>query len=233
MTSASTRRELLSENLEDVRARMAAATARAGRSADEITLCAVTKYVGSPEVEALIDLGVTVFGENRVQAADGKVVQRSGVSWHMIGHLQRNKARKAVGLFDLVQSVDSLRLAEKLAEEAERAGRVLPVLLEANISGETAKTGLPEAACDDGFSRIAALPHLELRGLMGMAPLQDDPEEARPSFRRAREILERGRQRTGLALPELSLGMSGDFEVAIEEGATLVRVGSALYEGVI
>ena len=233
MALTAARRETLRSNVERVRHRIATAAARSDRPADAVTLCAVTKYVGRPEVEALLDLGVTVLGENRVQAAADRIVRRDGVSWHMIGHLQRNKARRAVALFDWIQSVDSMRLATKLDEEAARAGRTLPVLLEVNVSGEAAKTGLPLTECDDCFRGMAGLSHIELRGVMGMAPLHEDPEAARPAFRRAREVLERGREITGAPLPDLSTGMSGDFEVAIQEGATIVRVGSLLYEGVV
>jgi pyridoxal phosphate enzyme (YggS family) len=151
----------------------------------------------------------------------------------MIGHLQRNKARRAVAMFDVIESVDSLRLAVKLNEEAARIGKRMPVFLEVNISGEEAKTGM---ALEDvrGFcSEVPSLDALEVRGVMGMAPFADDPEATRPYFRRATEIRDRVRQTTGLPIPDLSIGMTQDFEIAIEEGATVVRIGRALYEGVI
>ena len=225
--------ETLRANLARIREEIEVAAGRAGRSASEITLVAVTKYVGRPEVEALADLGVTAFGENRVQGSEEKSCRREGVSWHMIGHLQRNKVRKALQIFDWIESIDSLRLARKIEEEAAKIDARIPVLLEVNISEESAKTGLPPEEAIPLSRKLASLSHLDLRGLMGMAPLSDDPEASRPPFQMIRRLREEAREATGLDLPDLSCGMSQDFSVAIEEGATLVRIGRALYAGVI
>ena len=233
MPLAESRLRALQVNLDTIRQRMSAAAQRAGRAPSDVALLAVTKYVGPIEVEALAALGVGLFGENRVQEASAKGSRRNGIAWHLIGHLQRNKARKAVALFDVIETVDSLRLARALDDEAGRTGRRLPVLLEANISGEGSKTGLPLEEIDEAYREMARMKNLDLRGVMGMAPPVRDAEEARPAFRMAREVRERGRGISGLPLPELSIGMSQDFEVAIEEGATIVRIGRALYEGVI
>ena len=175
--------------------------------------------------------GLADLGENRVQEADGHVgaVGRSAARWHMIGHLQRNKAARAVELFDRVHGVDSAELAEALSHRAVAAGRTLPVLVEVNVSGEATKFGVAPEAVDGLLERVAALPGLSLDGLMTVGPPVGGPEEARPGFARLRTLRDRGEQTLGRRLPELSMGMSGDYEVAVEEGATMVRVGSALF----
>ena len=196
-------RAILRRNLDDVRARIAAACARAGRSPDDVLLVAVTKTVGIEEVRILKDLGVTHIGENRVAEAARKQAELGGtlgLAWHMIGHLQRRKVRDALPLFARIDSVDSPRLAREIDKRAAAQALTVPILLECNVSGETSKYGL--SATD--------LP-------------------VRPHFAALRALAEAARRRTALPLPHLSMGMTQDFEVAIEEGATMVRVGSALF----
>ena len=193
-------------------------------------LLAVTKGQPPEVVNEAAGLGLTLFGENKVQEAKAKIPLCSGkLRWQMIGHLQSNKCRDAVELFEMIQSVDSLALAEELSKRAGAAGRTLPILLEVNAVGEASKFGYrPEALLAD-LARINALPRLEIHGLMTVPPWSALAENARPVFRQLRELKARCEDILGAPLPCLSLGMSGDFEVAIEEGATLVRVGTALF----
>lgn len=220
----------LASNLQTVRQRIAAACAAAGRGPESVTLMAVTKSHPPETVAEAAALGLTLFGENKVQEAKAKIPCCAGrLRWHMIGHLQSNKARDAVELFEMVQSVDSLRLAEELNRRAEQAAKRLPILLEVNAAGEATKFGYrPEQLLDD-LPAINALPRLELQGLMTVPPWSPDPEKVRPIFRRVRQLKEQAEQILGASLPHLSMGMSGDFEVAIQEGATLVRLGTILF----
>jgi pyridoxal phosphate enzyme (YggS family) len=218
--------------VERVRERIARAAGLAGRSAAEIRLVAVTKTFGADAVRAAYDAGVRHFGENRVQEWAGKhreVGGLAGAVWHMIGHVQRNKARRAVEMFHRIDSLDSLDLARKLDELAMEAGRVLPVLIEARLAAEEKKTGVEPEGLEGLASEVGRLAHLELRGLMTVPPWSEDPEPARPYFRRLRELRDELEKRLGRALPVLSMGMSHDFEVAIEEGATEVRVGTGIF----
>ncbi len=234
--------------LRGVRARMAAALARAGRAADDAQLIAVTKTIPAERLLAAAALGLTTFGENRVQeardkrerlaelaASDPHVARLlAGVRWELIGHLQTNKAARALELFARIQSVDSLRLAEALSARAVALGRTLPILLEVNIGEEESKTGFaPGRETLDAARAIAALPGLRPEGLMTVAPIVERAELARPYFRRLRELRDRIRdevsQGAASAWRELSMGMSDDFEVAIEEGATSIRVGRSLF----
>jgi hypothetical protein len=220
----------LEANLKSLRERIDRACARAGRDPASVTLAAVSKSQPPEVVRAAVDLGLTLFGENRVQEAKAKIPLCPGrARWHMIGHLQTNKARDAVEMFEMVESVDSLHLAQELNRRAEQLAKRLPVLLEVNIAGEAAKFGYPPARVLDELRELNALPRLELHGLMTMAPWTPAPEKVRPIFRRLRELKAECEQRLGAPLPHLSMGMSGDFEVAIEEGATLVRIGTALF----
>lgn len=230
----------IAANLERVRERMGDAARRAGRNPQEITLVAVTKTIEPAIVKEAMALGLRDFGENRVQEAEWKVPLLPEVTWHMIGHLQRNKVKKALLIFDMIHSVDSLRLAQEIDRRASRIGARVPVLLEVNLSGEATKYGFRMAPCvTQGGEReaffsyaeeILGLPCLEVRGLMTMAPLVAHPEEARPYFQRLRGLGEALRERfPPPCWEDLSMGMTDDFEVAIEEGATLVRIGRAIF----
>ena len=217
-------------NLDAVRRRINTACERAGRDLASVTLVAVTKTQPPEVVAEAAKAGLTLFGENKVQEAKAKIPLCPGrLRWHMVGHLQTNKCRDAVDLFEMVQSVDSLHLAEELNKRAEQAAKRMPVLLEVNAVGEASKFGCrPDQLLVD-LERINALPRLEIHGLMTVPPWTPDPEKVRPVFRQMRELKERCEQLLGAPLPHLSMGMTGDFEVAIEEGATMVRIGTALF----
>jgi pyridoxal phosphate enzyme (YggS family) len=215
-----------------VRERMASAATRAGRRPGEIHLIAVTKTLGAEAVRAAYEAGVRDFGENRVQEWETKfaeVGRPAGARFHMIGHLQRNKARRAAALFDRVDSIDSIALARKLDQAAAEEGVRLPVLIEVRLSEEPAKSGIEPESLESLAMVVAALEHLDLQGLMTVPPWSEDAESARPYFRRLRELRDRLSRRLGRSLPVLSMGMTNDFEVAIEEGATEVRVGTAIF----
>ncbi|HEU0299763.1 MAG TPA: YggS family pyridoxal phosphate-dependent enzyme [Longimicrobium sp.] len=214
-----------------VRERIEAARARAGRT-DEVTLVAVTKTHPAEVVRAAIEAGIGDVGENRVQEMDDKVrdVGRHAVRWHLIGHLQRNKAARAVAIADLVHSLDSVRLAEALSAEAVKAGATVLALVQVNTSGEESKFGLSPEEAIDAVGRMAGLPGLRLEGMMTMAPLTDDQDVIRRTFAGARRLREEAaRQLPAFTGRHLSMGMSNDFEAAVEEGSTLVRVGSTLF----
>jgi pyridoxal phosphate enzyme (YggS family) len=191
----------------------------------------VVKTVAAEVVREAVALGLTDLGENRVQEAEGKIarVGREAARWHMIGHVQRNKAGRIVDLFDCVHGVDSDATAQALSRRAQEASRRMDVLVEVNVSGESSKFGVAPEAVEPLLESVASLPGLALRGLMTVGRPVASPEEARPDFARLREIRDAASARLGLDLPELSMGMSGDYEVAVEEGATLVRVGTALF----
>jgi pyridoxal phosphate enzyme (YggS family) len=223
--------DVLAGRVAEVRERIERARERAGRSG-EVTLVAVTKTHPAEVVRAAIRAGVADVGENRVQELEQKVpdVGREAVRWHLIGHLQRNKVAKALPLFDLLHSLDSLRLAQALSEAAVKAGTIVRALVEVNSVGEESKGGVPAAEAVDVVGRMAALPGLELLGMMTMAPFTDDADVIRRAFRATRELCEEtARQVAGFRGHELSMGMSNDFEIAVEEGATLVRVGSSIF----
>ena len=223
--------DVLAGRVAEVRERIERARARAGRSG-EVTLVAVTKTHPAEVVQAAIRAGVADVGENRVQELEEKVaaVVRGAVRWHLIGHLQRNKLSKALPLFDLLHSLDSLRLAQALSDAAVKSGAVVRALVEVNSAGEETKGGVPAAEAVDVVGRIAELPGLELLGMMTMAPFTDDQAAVRRAFRATRELCEEtARQVAGFRGHVLSMGMSNDFEIAVEEGATLVRVGSSIF----
>lgn len=224
------KREALEINLRGVEERIKAACERARRDRSEIEIVAVSKTHPPETVREAASLGVGIFGENKVQEARAKIPEcGNGLRWDFIGHLQTNKAREAVHYFDVIHSVDSLRLAEALSKEAALAGKNQRVLLEVNVSGEKSKFGIPPEDLTGVLGSVNALPHLTVEGLMTMAPFSDDPEKARPHFRRLRELRAQAATRTGIPLPQLSMGMTDDFEVAVEEGATLVRIGTAIF----
>ncbi len=209
--------------------RIEKAAHRAGRDPKEIKLVAVSKTVDPVRIEEAIEAGAAILGENYIQEAQRKVEAiKRRVAWHFIGHLQSNKARVAVQLFDMIHSLDSVHLAEELNRRATQASRVIRVLVEVNLSGESTKFGTDEEKLFTLARRTNDLDHLSLEGLMTMPPLFEAPEESRPYFIELRRWKER-MEREGIAIKELSMGMSNDFEIAIEEGATYVRVGTAIF----
>jgi PLP dependent protein len=222
---------VLATNLASVRAHIAAAEARSGRPPGSVTLIGVVKTLPTETIAAAVALGLADLGENRVQEAEGhqRAIARDAARWHLVGHLQRNKAGRALELFDVVHGVDDLELAGALDRRAQAEGRRLPVLIEVNVSGETTKFGAtPDGApgLAEGVERLAGL---ELQGLMTVGAPVARPEQARAGFARLRELRDAIARRLGRPLPELSMGMSGDYAVAVEEGATMVRVGTALF----
>jgi pyridoxal phosphate enzyme (YggS family) len=210
-------------NLEHVRERIARAAERAGRRASDVLLIGVSKTIDADRIRPALDAGLAALGENRVQEAKAKVpVLGRTVAWHLIGHLQTNKVKDALELFDVIQSLDRLPLAEELERRAAAAGRDVQVLVEVNLAAEPPKSGVLPDALPQMLDQVAALPHLRVRGLMAIPPM-GTPDDARPWFRSLRKLGETH----GLA--ELSMGMSADYETAIEEGATMVRVGTAIF----
>ena len=223
----------IADNVKRVRSRMRQAAERVGRDPRSVRLVAASKTVDAARIRAAITAGVEIVGENYLQETRQKLGQigRSGVEWHLIGPLQRNKVRYVFDLFDMMHSLDRIELAEEINRRAERLGRTLSVLLEVNVGGEASKSGWTPAGLLDDIRRLACLPNIEVRGLMTIPPPTPNPDEARPFFRALRELRDRlaleGYE--GMSLPELSMGMTADYDVAIEEGATLVRVGTAIF----
>ena len=210
-------------NLDQVLERIAGAAERSGRRPGDVLLIAVSKTVEAARIRAAIEAGVSALGENRVQEAKAKIAELGrAVPWHLIGHLQSNKAKDAVELFDVIHSIDDVALAHECDRRAAARGRVVDALLEVNVAGEASKSGLAPDALDAVLAATAALSHLHVRGLMTIPPI-GEPDATRPWFRALRKLAERH------GLSELSMGMSSDFEVAIEEGATMVRVGTAIF----
>lgn len=220
----------ISANLANIREKLAEAARRAGRQPDEVGLVAVSKTQPVEKIREAVDAGLRIFGENRVQEAFEKApALPKELDWHLIGHLQRNKIRKALNLFGLIQGVDSLHLAQaidRIAAEMEIRPRIL---LEVNVSGEASKFGFAPENLQISIEELIALQHIKIEGLMTMAPFSSDPEDSRPFFARLLKMRDQLAQQTHLLFPTLSMGMSGDYEVAVEEGATLVRIGSALF----
>ena len=227
----------IERNLARVRACIAEAAAQAGRSPSEVKLVGVTKYVGPEVIRSLVAAGLCDLAESRPQQLWEKAAALADlpIRWHQIGHLQRNKVRRTLPLVAMVESVDSARLATAIEEAAGELGRRVPVLLEVNISGEEAKYGFLPSEVAPALATLSTMGHVEVRGLMGMAGLEGDLDDARRQFAALRALRDRLRPACppGIELAELSMGMSGDFEEAIEEGATIVRVGSALFEGLL
>ena len=226
----------IAENVATVRERIARAAARVGRKPESVTLMAVSKTVEPERIRQAYAAGLRVFGENRVQEFQDKSSALSGwngAEWHLIGHLQSNKANRASEIFDAVDSVDSLRLAERLDRAAAAGNKVLPVLIEMNIGGEQSKNGVPldSPELESLLSGAEQLGHLQVRGLMAVPPLASNPEAARPYFRVLRDLRDSiaTRRLPRVAMDVLSMGMSHDFEVAVEEGSTCVRVGTAIF----
>jgi pyridoxal phosphate enzyme (YggS family) len=222
----------IARNLEEVRRRLEAAARRGGRDPEAVRLVAVSKTVPLGPLQEAVAANQRLFGENYLQEAKAKIPALGpGVSWHFVGHLQTNKARGVVELFDLIHSMDRRSLAQALEAAAARINKVQDILIEVNLGGEESKSGAPPEAVPELLQDIARLPHLRLLGLMTMPPYFADADRVRPFFRALRELRDRLRPLgvTDSPLEELSMGMSGDFEVAVEEGATLVRVGTAIF----
>jgi pyridoxal phosphate enzyme (YggS family) len=224
------------DNLAEVRGRIAAAAVRSGRPADAVTLVAVTKFVGPPAIQSLVDAGCTQLGESRPQHLWEKAADLAdlAVHWHMIGHLQRNKVKRTLPLISMLHSGDSPELIVALDRHAAEEGMRLPLLIEVNISGDVSKHGFESDAVEPFLAEAGGLPNIEVRGLMGMGSLEGGIDQARRDFAALRRLRDRLASRCppAIRLEELSMGMSGDYEAAVEEGATIVRVGSALFEGI-
>jgi len=220
----------LPENLNSIQQRIRAACDRCDREPNSVTLLAVAKTQPPEVVSDAAGLGLLLLGENKVQEAKAKIPLCPGkLRWHFIGHLQSNKCRDAVQLFSMIQSVDSLSLAQEINKRAGEAAKTMPVLLEVNLAGEASKFGYRPEQLLAELQGINALPRIEIHGLMTVPPWSPDAEHSRPHFRRLRELKTQCEEILGAPLPHLSMGMSGDFEVAIEEGATIVRIGTALF----
>jgi PLP dependent protein len=218
------------ENLDIVRSRIASAATRAGRNPAEVELVAISKTYPAELVREAEEAGQELFGESRVQEALVKIPELPGrLRWHFIGHLQANKVRKALPLFELIHGVDTMGIAREIDRIAAELGLHPRVLLEVNVSGEGSKHGFTPEALERGLGELLALPRLQVEGFMTMAPLAEEAEASRPCFAALRTLRDRLSVQAGIPLPTLSMGMSGDYEVAVEEGATLVRVGSAIF----
>jgi pyridoxal phosphate enzyme (YggS family) len=220
----------VAENVAAIQERVDRAAARAGRKASDVTIVGISKTFPAERIREAFELGVRHFGENRVQEWESKapVVEGLAATWHLVGHLQRNKAARAIGLFHTIDSLDSLPLAEKL-NKAAGEGRRLPVLIEVRLDSAVTKSGCDPAELSRLAEGVLLMPRLELRGLMTVPELTSDPHEVRPFFQRLREIRDRLSRQLDWLLPELSMGMSRDFDIAIEEGATQIRLGTALF----
>lgn len=221
---------LISDQIEAVKQRIAKACARSGRDPEGVRLIGVSKTVHPERVREAFECGLNIMGESRIQEAREKISMcPCGIEWHMIGHLQSNKVREAVRLFRMIHSVDSVRLLEIIDREASSAGLEVPVCLEINVSGEGSKFGIQPECLDQALIAGKSLVNVAIVGLMTIPPASADPEDARKYFRELRQIRDRARELSGADLPELSMGMSNDFEVAVEEGSTMVRVGSLIF----
>jgi pyridoxal phosphate enzyme (YggS family) len=218
------------QRVDAVRAGIAAACARSGRTPDTVKLIAISKTHPPESVEEVARCGISVFGENKVQEAGAKIpLCPSHLTWHLVGHLQSNKVKAAVELFDTIHSIDSLKLMELIDRACDAAGRRMKVLVEVNVSGEASKFGMKPEALPAALLAAGKLARIDLLGLMTMPPFTEDPQKARPHFLALRNLRDEWQSRLGIPLPELSMGMSHDFEVAIEEGSTMVRVGTSLF----
>jgi pyridoxal phosphate enzyme (YggS family) len=221
---------ILQDKLNSIQKRIRAACDRSDREPNSVTLLAVAKTQPPEVVKMAAELGLLLFGENKMQEAKAKIPLCPGkLRWHFIGHLQSNKVRDAVELFEMIQSVDSLPLAQEISKRAGQSAKTMPILLEVNVAGEASKFGCKPEKLLAGLKEINSLPRIEIHGLMAVPPWSSDAENSRPHFRRLGELKMQCEDILGTPLPHLSMGMSGDFEVAIEEGATMVRIGTALF----
>ena len=220
------------ENLERIKEKIRVKSELVGRDPQEITLVAVTKTVEADRIEEAIAAGVNIIGESRIQEAKekyGKVESR--IIWHLVGHLQRNKAKDAVKIFDLIHSVDSAELAKEIDKQAKKIGKIQKILVEANVSGEESKYGLNPEGVIIFLQEVSGLPNIKVEGLMTMAPFYENPEDCRPCFRKLKELVKEVKAKNikNVEMTYLSIGMSNDFEVAIEEGSNMVRIGRAIF----
>ena len=222
---------MIAENLVEVRERISRAIQKSGREPDSVRLITVSKQISVDRIEEARAAGAVVFGENKIQEAIPKIEQvgAEGISWHFIGHLQKNKIKFLDERFDLIHSVDSFEVAEKIAKHYHSENRVQRILLQVNVSGEAAKFGMEPKELEKQMAEFFQLQGIQVEGLMTIPPFDSDPENSRRHFSRLRELREQYEKQNGLPLNQLSMGMSNDFEVAIEEGATLVRVGTAIF----
>lgn len=221
--------DILIENISSVYKRISYAAMRAGRNPDDVKLIAVTKTVSVERIKEAVDAGLRMFGESRVQEAKEKISKMNGgVEWHLIGHLQKNKAKMAVELFDLIHSVDSIELAEAINKQAEKIGKIQKILVQVKLSGEISKYGISKENLIEVLKHVRGMNNLSVKGLMTIPPFFDNPEMARPYFRELRKLRDDAEAK-GFKLSELSMGMTNDFEVAIEEGATMVRIGTGIF----
>jgi len=223
----------LKDKIESVKQRISQAAQRCGRNAENILLAAVTKTVSADRIRQAAEAGITIVGENYIQEAKEKFEQLTScnLSWHFIGHLQTNKAKYAVSMFDLIHSVDSLKLAQELSRQAAKLKKIQNILIQVNISQEESKSGISEEAALELVESISRLENVSIKGLMTMPPFFDNPEQARPYFACLRRLSEKIKQYNipNISMSLLSMGMTGDFETAIEEGATIVRIGTAIF----
>lgn len=224
---------MISDNIKSITEKIRTSACRGGRKADDVTLVAVTKKVDHRYISEALASGVTIIGENRVQEAAAKhaFIHEDAV-WHLIGNLQTNKVKKAVQLFDMIQAVDSLRLADSIDKHARASGKIQDCLVEVKISSEETKHGIAAGQIEEFLSHAPQWPHIRIKGLMTIAPYSDDPENSRPYFKRMKELFDTLKGKSladNIDLSVLSMGMSGDFEVAIEEGSTMVRIGTAIF----
>lgn len=234
MDSPANHSDSLSARIKSVRQRIIAAAKRANRPAEEVTLIAISKTHPTPVLKQAIELGVTDLGENRVQEAEPKILEigRANARWHLVGHLQSNKARRAVQLFDVIHSLDSVDLARRLERMCREEGRdQLPVLIQVDLAGEATKSGIPESELEELANVVTNCERLRLSGLMVLPPFFENAEDVRPFFVKLRELRDKlqGKNQLGERLLDLSMGMTHDFEIAVEEGATMVRVGTAIF----
>ncbi|MCG1013379.1 YggS family pyridoxal phosphate-dependent enzyme [Tepidanaerobacter sp. GT38] len=224
--------EYLKQNIQQIKSKIKAAAERSGRNWEDIHLVAVTKNFSAEVVQAAVDCGIVLLGENRVQEAKSKIeLVKGDVKWHLIGHLQRNKVKTAIGMFSMIQSLDSFRLAEEIQKRAEQAERVVDVLVQVNIGREITKYGIDPDNTESFIEKVSSFPNIKIRGLMAIAPFKENPEDVRSYFRHLYNIFESLKQKSirNVNMEYLSMGMSHDFEVAIEEGANMVRIGTGIF----
>jgi len=222
----------LKQNIQQIKKRIEAAAERSGRNPEEIYLIAVTKNFSAELIQEAVDNGIVFLGENRVQEAKSKVdLVKGNIEWHLIGHLQRNKVKTAIDIFTMIQSLDSWRLAEEIQKRAQQADKVIDVLVQVNIGSEETKYGIDPDDTEVFIEKVATLPNLKVRGLMAIAPFKENPEDVRAYFRHLREIFQSIKEKSieNVSMEYLSMGMSNDFEVAIEEGANMVRIGTSIF----